>query len=76
MAYIVGVWLVGDKVLAVGVKGVTSSIEALARAVVQTRNARDDPWWAVFTPRLACVLARVASSLLYICIVLDTERPC
>jgi hypothetical protein len=61
----VGKWLVGDKVLAVGVKGVASSIEALARAVVQTGNGRDDPRWAVFTPRLACVLSRAASSLPY-----------
>jgi hypothetical protein len=44
-------------------KGVSSSIEALARAVVQTRNGCYKPWWAVFTPRLACVLARHDSSL-------------
>jgi hypothetical protein len=60
-----GKWLFGDEVLAVGVTGVASSIEALARAVVQTRNGRNDPRWAVFTPRLACVLARAASSLAY-----------
>jgi hypothetical protein len=35
LAYNVGKWIVRDKVLAVGVKGVGSSIEALARAVVQ-----------------------------------------
>jgi hypothetical protein len=65
LAYRVGKWLLGDKVLAVGVKGVGSSIEAVARAVVQTRNGRDVPCWVVFTSRLACVLARAASSFPY-----------
>jgi hypothetical protein len=48
-----------------GVKGVASFAVALLRAVVQTRNGRYDPWWASFRPRLACVLARAATNLLY-----------